>query len=1294
MRIRHARLACAEQGWAQEGNYLLKIRPIQSIFLCAEVIDREDTMPRTVKNDERTEQAPRGNRKQTKVEPLRQRVKNLDKNYNNLAKFPSENPYPVLRIHQDGTILYANKASEPLLKARDSAVGKPAPPEWRRSVKKALSSGQVLRDETTLNERVFEFLVMPITESDYVNFYGTDITEQKTAQEEREITIKLLSLINSKNQMHDLMKLVTSLLRDWSGCEAVGIRLQDGEDFPYFETNGFSDEFVQAESKLCSLNELGEPIRDSRGKVFLECMCGNIISGRFDPSKPFFTEHGSFWTNSTTTLLASTTNADRMAKIRNRCNTAGYESIALVPLRTGREPFGLLQLNSKQRNQFTPKKIALLERLADNLAIGLAQRKTEESLRESEERYRAVIEATDTGFVALDKQGRVLNANLNYAHMVGYSSVDKIIGRQVTEWTAPYDLERNRTEVGKCFEKGSVKNLEIDYKRTDGIIVPIEINANVVQTKNGKMILTICRDITERKRTEETLRESEAKHRRIVDTANEGIWMLDINNMTTFVNKRMTEILGYQGENLVGRPVEDFMFEEDRPDHQRKMENRRRGISENYERRFRRKDGQTVWTLASATPVLDAKHSFKGSFAMFTDITERKLAQDALQNSETRFRELFNNMSSGVAVYEAVDDGADFVFRDFNAASQKMEKTGRQDVIGRRVTEVFPGIREMGLLEVFSRVWKTGRPEHHPTALYKDNRLSSWRENYVYKLPSGEIVAAYDDVTERQAALEQLREERNLLRTLIDHMPDGVYIKDKKGRLLGYNKSLAESWEVRGRNDIIGKTDFDLFEPKLAQHYFDEEQKVIQTGQPIINQESQCTDKSGNPNFLLVTKVPLRDSTGNITGLVGIHRDITERKKAEGTILRLNKILTMIADISKHILQTQDKDLLLKKICNVIVGHAYRMAWMGFCDENSKKIIPQAQAGFEEGYLASIKVTFDDTEYGMGPSGMAVKTAKPDVMRFIATDPRFEPWRTEAVKRGYRSSAAIPIFGENKVVGVLNVYADTEDAFGPEEIQLLEGLASDISTGLRGIEEQTRRHQAEQKLLEYQKHLKRLTAQLTLVEEQERRHIAGNIHDEISQTLAMAKIKLDALRNSPPSEASYAEIEQISSYIEKVIQETRTLTFELSNPILYELGFEAAVAEWLNEQVQVKHGIATEFLDDGKAKPLDDDVKVMLFRNVRELLTNCIKHAKAEKIRVNILRIDDSIQVIVEDNGVGFDTAQLRTTVSKKGKFGLFSIRENMENIGGRFEIESKPGTGCKAIMTVPLKDQSDKKET
>jgi PAS domain S-box-containing protein len=124
------------------------------------------------------------------------------------------------------------------------------------------------------------------------------------------------------------------------------------------------------------------------------------------------------------------------------------------------------------------------------------------------------------------------------------------------------------------------------------------------------------------------LQKSEAEYRRIVDTANEGIWRLGPDAMTTFVNSRMAEMLGYEPDEMIGHPLTDFMFEEDTPDYLRRMENRRHGMSEHFERRFRRKDGQTIWTLVSATPILDQEHHFKGAFGMHTDITEHKQFED------------------------------------------------------------------------------------------------------------------------------------------------------------------------------------------------------------------------------------------------------------------------------------------------------------------------------------------------------------------------------------------------------------------------------------------------------------------------------------------------------------------------------------------------------------------------------------------------------------------------------------------------------------------------------------------
>ncbi len=137
------------------------------------------------------------------------------------------------------------------------------------------------------------------------------------------------------------------------------------------------------------------------------------------------------------------------------------------------------------------------------------------------------------------------------------------------------------------------------------------------------------------------------------------------------------------------------------------------------------------------------------------EIDERKRAEKALRESETRFKELFKSIHSGVAVYEAAEDGADFVFKDFNRTAEKIEGRKKEELIGKSVLKVFPGVREFGLFDVFQRVWKSGQPEHYPVKLYQDARIVGWRENFVYKLPSGEIVAVYTDETEHKQAEEE-----------------------------------------------------------------------------------------------------------------------------------------------------------------------------------------------------------------------------------------------------------------------------------------------------------------------------------------------------------------------------------------------------------------------------------------------------------------------------------------------------------------------------------------------------------
>lgn len=178
-------------------------------------------------------------------------------------------------------------------------------------------------------------------------------------------------------------------------------------------------------------------------------------------------------------------------------------------------------------------------------------------------------------------------------------------------------------------------------------------------------------------------------------------------------------------------------------------------IVDNSIRVLQRADGEKLPIIKTVVEVtLDNRRHLVESFI---DLSEIKRTEDALAASEIRFRELFNHMSSGVAVYEARNEGRDFILVDFNSAAEQIEKIQKKDIIGKNVLEVFPGIRDFGLYDVLQQVWKTGIPARHPVTMYEDDRISGWRGNYVCRLPSGEIVAIYDDITEQKKAAEELQ---------------------------------------------------------------------------------------------------------------------------------------------------------------------------------------------------------------------------------------------------------------------------------------------------------------------------------------------------------------------------------------------------------------------------------------------------------------------------------------------------------------------------------------------------------
>jgi PAS domain S-box-containing protein len=284
--------------------------------------------------------------------------------------------------------------------------------------------------------------------------------------------------------------------------------------------------------------------------------------------------------------------------------------------------------------------------------------------------------------------------------------------------------------------------------------------------------------------------------------------------------------------------------------------------------------------------------------AIFDIVTERKRTEEALRKSKERFHQLFDNMGNCSAVYEAVEGGEDFIIKNLNRAAERLEKVKRENILGKPVQEVFPGVKQFGLLEVFKRVWKTGEPEHHPISLYEDNRISGWRENFVYKLPSGEVVAIYDDITQRKQTEEALREQEKQYRQLIDQAADGIFLCDAGGRFLLVNSKCCE---------LLGYTEDELYHLNILDTYPEESRDLgrqrltlLKSGEPL-RFERPMRRKDGSLFMAEASASKLDDGR-----LQSIIRDITERKQAEKLMRESEEKYRLITDNITDIILTTD----------------------------------------------------------------------------------------------------------------------------------------------------------------------------------------------------------------------------------------------------------------------------------------------------------------------------------------------------------------------------------------------------
>ncbi len=851
------------------------------------------------------------------------------------------------------------------------------------------------------------------------------------------------------------------------------------------------------------------------------------------------------------------------------------------------------------------------------------------------------------------------------------------------------------------------------------------------------------------KKHAEKLNEISERYKTLFEAANDAILIMK-EDIFIDCNNTAVELFGYPKDKIIGNSPVKFSpsFQPDGIESNVKahfkIENALNGKPQRFEWRHLNSSGVILETEVSLIKIIIAGQIYL--HAIVRDITERKQAEKELKQSEQKLRTLFNLAADPILLLEfngKIIDSNQTACTLFGLESQQMKNI---NILDFNTEDNRPKVQER-----FSSIKRMGKYVFETTLMTKDKRTIPIEVNAATIEYEGRdvVLAIHRDLTIRKQAEKLLKESEEKYRNIVKTAIDGFCSLNTEWKILEVNNAFCKM-SGYSNEELLTRSLSDIDLTPYPNELKMQLQKITAKGYDRFETEL----KNINGNTLIVDLSVTYSKPNNV--LYCFISDITEKKKYEVDLIESERRYKLLSDLAVEGIGIHEKGKLIdaNKTFFQLVGHKRedligkdvipiifpkdQIEYARYLNTITREDILEVKYVTSNGTERLAEFRYKDMNY----KGKKVRFSS---MYDITERKKFEKTlqdSEEKFRHIFQTSPNIIVisilnngliidindegakilgFKKDEMIGktsielgvarpemreVMKKIIEKENSFRLVE-QILykkngEPLTCLLSGQLINIEDKTylfqtiiditKVKQSEEKLIKYQQNLKTLTSELNLAEERERRRIAINLHDHLTQSLAMAKIKLTSIQKEISSNEIKNNLKEARKYLDESIRNSRKITYELSPPILYELGLSEAI-EWLLKQVETNNSIKTFFKSELNYFFIDNDKRILLFRSINELINNSIKHSGCNKISVSLWRQENKIFVEVIDDGIGFDPEKLAGRDPGKGGFGLFSLRERFEFLNGGINIFSSPGKGTDIILSLLIKKVSLRRE-